>query len=102
MIDAALSFLATYWSVIAVAYGIVYITYVFYYLYSIRFKEVRRVTKHDFSEACGEAVFGPFILPCRIIGDALSTVKVSILAMVNIGLPPETPKTPYSVKGSNE
>jgi hypothetical protein len=38
-------------------------------------------------------VFGPFILPCRIIGDALSTVKVSILAMVNVGLPKEVAKT---------
>jgi hypothetical protein len=92
MIDAALDFLANYWSVIAVAYGIVYLTYVFYYLYSIRFKEVRRVTQRDFSEACGEAVFGPFILPCRVIGDALSTVKVSVLAMVNIGLPAEDTK----------
>jgi hypothetical protein len=92
MIDTALSFLFNYWSVIAVAYGIVYLTYVFYYLYSIRFKEVRRVTSRDFSEACGEAVFGPFILPCRMIGDALSTVKVSVLAMVNIGLPKEVVK----------
>lgn len=93
MFNTAVDFLFNYWSVIAVAYGIVYLTYVFYYLYSIRFKEVRRVTKRDFSEACGEAVFGPFILPCRIVGDALSTVKVSILAMVNIGLPPEAPKS---------
>jgi hypothetical protein len=89
MIGNALDFLLNNWLVIAVAYGIVYFTYVFYYLYSIRFKEVRRVTQRDFSEACGEAVFGPFILPCRIIGDALSTVKVSILAMVNVGLPKE-------------
>ena len=92
MIDSALSFLGTYWLTIAIAYGIVYATYVFYYLYSIRFKEVRRVTSRDFSEACGEAVFGPFILPCRMVGDALSTVKVSILAMVNIGLPKVEPK----------
>lgn len=92
MIDATIDFLVNYWLVIAAAYGSVYFTYVFYYLYSIRFKEVRRVTQRDFSEACGEAVFGPFILPCRIIGDALSTVKVSILAMVNVGLPKEEPK----------
>uniref|UniRef100_A0AAU6VZ52 Uncharacterized protein n=2 Tax=unclassified bacterial viruses TaxID=12333 RepID=A0AAU6VZ52_9VIRU len=89
MIDSALEFLYSHWLKIAIAYGIVYITYVFYYLYGIRFKEVRRVTSHDFSEACGEAVYGPFILPCRMIGDALSTVKVSILAMVNVGLPKE-------------
>lgn len=89
MIDSALSFLYNNWLVIAIAYGIVYATYVFYFLYSIRFKEVRRVTARDFSEACGEAVYGPFILPCRMIGDALSTVKVSILAMVNVGLPKE-------------
>ena len=89
MIDATIDFLVNYWLVIAAAYGVVYFTYVFYYLYSIRFKEVRRVTSRDFSEACGEAVFGPFILPCRVIGDALSTVKVSVLAMVNIGLPKE-------------
>lgn len=93
MISNALDFLLNNWLTIAVAYGIVYATYVFYYLYSIRFKEVRRVTKNDFSEACGEAVFGPFILPCRMVGDAMSTVKVSILAMVNIGLPPEPPRT---------
>jgi hypothetical protein len=91
MIASALEFLLNNWLIIATAYGIVYATYVFYYLYSIRFKEVRRVTTRDFSEACGEAVFGPFILPCRVIGDALSTVKVSILAMVNIGLPKEEP-----------
>lgn len=89
MISSAIDFLFNYWLVIAAAYGTVYLIYVFYYLYSIRFKEVRRVTARDFSEACGEAVFGPFILPCRIIGDALSTVKVSVLAMVNIGLPAE-------------
>lgn len=93
MIDATIDFLVNYWLVIAAAYGSVYFTYVFYYLYSIRFKQVRRVTSRDFSEACGEAVFGPFILPCRIIGDALSTVKVSILAMVNVGLPKEVAKT---------
>jgi hypothetical protein len=92
MIAATLDFLINYWLVIAAAYGAVYFTYVFYYLYSIRFKEVRRVISRDFSEACGEAVFGPFILPCRVIGDALSTVKVSILAMVNVGLPKEEPK----------
>lgn len=96
MIDSALNFLYNNWLVIAIAYGIVYITYVFYYLYGIRFKEVRRVTSRDFSEACGEAVYGPFILPCRVIGDALSTVKVSILAMVNVGLPKDQP-----VKGSD-
>jgi hypothetical protein len=92
MIDSALSFLVNNWLVIAIAYGIVYATYVFYFLYAIRFKEVRRVTQCDFSEACGEAVYGPFILPCRMIGDAMSTVKVSILAMVNVGLPKEEPK----------
>lgn len=92
MIEAALNFLMNNWLVIAIAYGIVYLTYVFYYLYSIRFKEVRRVTSRDFSEACGEAVYGPFILPCRMIGDALSSVKVSILAMVNVGLPKEEVK----------
>lgn len=92
MIEAALNFLMNNWLVIAIAYGIVYLTYVFYYLYSIRFKEVRRVTSRDFSEACGEAVYGPFILPCRMIGDALSSVKVSILAMVNVGLPKDEPK----------
>ena len=91
MIDSALSFLVNNWLIIAIAYGIVYATYVFYFLYSIRFKEVRRVTSRDFSEACGEAVYGPFILPCRMIGDAMSTVKVSILAMVNVGLPKEEP-----------
>jgi len=96
MIDSALTFLYDHWLKIAIAYGIVYATYVFYFLYAIRFKEVRRVTQRDFSEACGEAVYGPFILPCRMIGDAMSTVKVSILAMVNVGLPKEEP-----VKSSN-
>lgn len=92
MFSSAVDFLFANWLMIAVAYGIVYAFYVFYYLYSIRFKEVRRVTTRDFSEACGEAVFGPFILPCRMVGDALSTVKVSILVMVNIGLPKEEAK----------
>lgn len=100
MFMSALEFLVNNWLVIAVAYGVVYLTYVFYYLYSIRFKEVRRVTSRDFSEACGEAVFGPFILPCRMIGDALSTVKVSVLAMVNIGLPKDEPKKPSTTDRS--
>ena len=99
MIDSALTFLYDHWLKIAIAYGIVYITYVFYYLYSIRFKEVRRVTSRDFSEACGEAVYGPFILPCRMIGDALSSVKVSILAMVNVGLPKEEPAPTKNIRG---
>lgn len=92
MIDSALGFLFDHWLKLAIAYGIVYVTYVFYYLYSIRFKEVRRVTSRDFSEACGEAVFGPFALPCRMAADALKSVKVSILAMVNVGLPKDEPK----------
>lgn len=87
MFSSAMDFLLQHWVKFAVAYGILYVTYVFYYLYSIRFKEARRVTQRDFKEACGEAVFGFFILPCRMIGDALSAVKVSILAMVNVGLP---------------
>lgn len=91
MFSSAMDFLFSHWIKFAVAYGILYVTYVFYYLYSIRFKEVRRVTSRDFKEACGEAVFGFFILPCRMIGDALSAVKVSILAMVNVGLPAEEP-----------
>lgn len=92
MIESALAFLLTHWMKLAIAYGIVYVTYVLYYLYSIRFKEVRRVTSRDFSEACGEAIFGPFALPIRIVGDALSSVKVSVLAMVNVGLPKEEPR----------
>lgn len=91
MIDSALMFLYDHWLKLAIAYGIVYITYVFYYLYSIRFKEVRRVTSRDFSEACGEAVFGPIAMPCRMAADALRSVKASVLAMVNIGLPKEEP-----------
>ena len=87
MFSSVLEFLLVNWIKFAIAYGVVYVTYLFYYLYSIRFKEVRRVTTRDFKEACGEAVFGFFILPCRVIGDALSAVKVSILAMVNVGLP---------------
>lgn len=102
MINTTLDFILSNWLIIAAAYGIVYVTYVFYFLYSIRFKEVRRVTSYDFKDACGEAVLGPFILPCRMIGDALSAVKVSILAMVNIGLPAEAPKEAYTIKGSKE
>jgi hypothetical protein len=101
MFSSAMDFLFEHWIKFAIAYGILYVTYVFYFLYSIRFKEVRRVSTRDFKEACGEAVFGFFILPCRMIGDALSAVKVSILAMVNVGLPPETPKSesePWKVK----
>lgn len=89
MINSTLDFLLSYWLLIGAAYGCVYVTYVLYFLYSIRFKEVRRVTSRDFSTACGEAVFGPFVLPCRVIGDALSAVKVSVLAVVNVGLPVE-------------
>lgn len=92
MIDSALMFLCDHWLKLAVAYGIIYISYVLYYLYSIRFKEVRRVTSRDFSEACGEAVLGPIAMPCRMASDALKSVKVSILAMVNIGLPKEETK----------
>lgn len=92
MFNEAVDFLFAHWIKFAIAYGLVYLTYVFYYLYSIRFKEVRRVTSNDFSKACGEAVYGPFILPCRMVGDALSSVKVSILAMVNVGLPKEEVK----------
>lgn len=99
MIDSALMFLYDHWLKVAIAYGIVYLTYVFYYLYSIRFKEVRRVTSNDFSKACGEAVYGPFILPCRMVGDALSPVKVSILAMVNVGLPKEQPAPTKNARG---
>lgn len=102
MINTTLDFILSNWIIIAAAYGIVYSIYVLYFLYSIRFKEVRRVTSYDFKDACREAVFGPFILPCRMAGDALSAVKVSILAMVNIGLPAEAPKEPFTIKGSKE
>ena len=89
MFSSVLEFLLVNWIKFAIAYGVVYVTYLFYYLYSIRFKEVRRVTTKDFKEGCGEAVIGFMILPCRMIGDALSAIKVSILAMVNVGLPTE-------------
>ena len=102
MINTTLDFILSNWLIIAAAYGIVYISYVFYFLYSIRFKEVRRVTSYDFKDACKGAVFGPFVLPCTLIGDGLSAVKVSILAMVNVGLPAEAPKEPFTIKGSKE
>lgn len=86
---STIDFLMGNWVKFAMAYGIVYGTYVIYFLYAIRFGEVRRVTSYDFKEACGEAVFGPILLPCRMVKNALSAVKVSLLAMVNVGLPPE-------------
>lgn len=84
-----IEFLLTNWLVFAIGYGIIYAVYVVYALYAIRFEEVRRVTKHDFQEVCGEAFLGPILLPCRIVKNAFMTVQASLLAMVNVGLPKE-------------
>lgn len=86
-----IDFLLSNWIKIAIVYGIIYGSYVIYALFAIRFEEKRRVTSYDFKEVCGEAVIGPILLPCRMVGNALSVVKVSLLAMVNTGLPAEEP-----------
>lgn len=87
-----IDFVLSNWIAIAAAYGIIYAVYVVYALFAIRFGEQRRVTTWDFKEVCGEAVIGPILLPCRMVGNALSVVKVSLLAMVNAGLPDEPRK----------
>lgn len=87
-----IDFLFANWLAIAVVYGLIYGAYVIYHLFAIRFEEKRRVTAHDFSEACGIALISPIVFPCRVVGNALSVVKVSLLAMVNAGLPEEPKK----------
>lgn len=84
-----IDFVLSNWIAIAGAYGVIYGIYVIYALFAIRFEEKRRVTTYDFKEVCGEAIIGPILLPCRMVGNALSVVKVSLLAMVNAGLPVE-------------
>ena len=87
-----IDFVLAKWAAIAVAYGIIYATYVIYALFALRFErqaEGKRVTDKDFYEVLGEAFIGPILLPCRVVKNCFTLVKTSILAMVNAGLPKE-------------
>ncbi|MGE8408933.1 MAG: hypothetical protein ACN6QH_18075 [Pseudomonas sp.] len=88
-----IDFVLAKWAAIAIAYGIIYATYVIYALFALRFErqvQGRRVTDKDFYEVLGEAFIGPILLPCRVVKNCFTLVKTSILAMVNAGLPKET------------
>lgn len=87
-----IEFLLNNYIAIALVYGSIYATYLVYALYAIRFEEKRRVTKHDFQEMAIEAIYGPILLPCRIIKNFFQTIQVSLLAIVNVGLPQEDGK----------
>lgn len=87
-----IDFISTNYVQLVAAYAVIYVTYVIYALFAIRFGKKRRVDKDDFTEVCGEAVIGPIILPCRLIKHGLQVIQASILAMVNAGLPPEVRK----------
>lgn len=87
-----IDFVLAKWAAIAVAYGIIYATYVIYALFALRFErqaQGKRVTEQDFYEVLGEALIGPILLPCRVVKNCFTLVKTSILAMVNAGLPKE-------------
>lgn len=77
------------WLSIAIVYGGIYATYLVYALYAIRFEEKRRVTKFDFQEMAIEAIYGPILLPCRVVRNFFMTIRASLLALVNVGLPAE-------------
>ena len=77
------------WLAIAIVYGGIYATYLVYALYAIRFEDKRRVTKLDFQEMAVEAIYGPILLPCRIVKNFFMTIRASLLAIVNVGLPEE-------------
>jgi hypothetical protein len=77
------------WLAIAIVYGGIYATYLVYALYAIRFEDKRRVTKMDFQEMAVEAIYGPILLPCRIVKNFFMTIRASLLAIVNVGLPEE-------------
>lgn len=84
-----IEFLLNNYIAIALVYGGIYATYLVYALYAIRFEEKRRVTKYDFQETAVEAIYGPILLPCRVIKNFFQTVQASLLAIVNVGLPAE-------------
>jgi len=87
-----IDFILAKWAAIAVAYAIIYATYVIYALFALRFKrqaQGQRVTEADFYEVLGEAFIGPILLPCRVVKNCFSVVKVALLGMVNAGLPKE-------------
>lgn len=93
-----IDFVLANWLALAIAYGVIYAAYVVYALFALRFErqaQGRRVTEEDFYEVLGEAFVGPIILPCRIVGNFFSLIKVSLLAMVNAGLPKEEEKRKY-------
>jgi hypothetical protein len=87
-----IDFILTNWLALIAAYGIIYIVYVFYALFELRFKYNRRVREDQFYEILGEALVGPVILPCKVIGNIFSAAKVAILGLVNAGLPTEEKK----------
>lgn len=87
-----IEFVLTNWLYLAIAYGIIYITYVIYALMAKRWETGKRVDERDLQEALGEAFFGPLILPCRVIGNIFTMLKHVILGMVNAGLPQEKDK----------
>lgn len=85
-----IDFILAKWLAIAIAYGIIYATYVVYALFALRFErqaQGRRVTDQDFYEVLGEAFIGPILLPCRVVKNCFTLVKTAILGMVNAGLP---------------
>jgi len=85
-----IDFILAKWMAIAIAYGIIYATYVIYALFALRFKrqeQGRRVTDDDFYEVLGEALIGPVLLPYRVMKNFFSGIKGAILGMVNAGLP---------------
>lgn len=87
-----IDFILAKWLAIAIAYGIIYATYVIYALFALRFKRAsqgRRVTEDDFYAVLGEAFIGPILLPCRIVKNFFTMIKAAVLGMVNAGLPKE-------------
>ena len=77
-----IDFVLAKWLAIAIAYGIIYATYVIYALFALRFErqaEGRRVTDKDFYEVLGEAFIGPILLPCRVVKNCFTLVKTAIL-----------------------
>lgn len=87
-----IDFILAKWLMIAAAYGIIYASYVIYALFALRFKrqaQGKRVTEDDFYSVLGEALIGPILLPCRIIGNFFTLIKTFLLGMVNAGLPEE-------------
>lgn len=85
-----IDFILAKWLAIAIAYGVIYATYVIYALFALRFErqaQGRRVTDQDFYEVLGEAFIGPVLLPYRVMKNFFSGIKTAVLAMVNAGLP---------------